>query len=186
MIYKRMSTAEYNPPFLQKINTTNGESLVKNYNHFAISTNFNVPFQIERSERRVFAVKASAEKCRNHAYFQRLLGAMSTEGVTRNFYDFLMTRNLTHRDWCNPPATEALTAWKMECLPRLEPFIDYFKMTTDTPCDVLASQLYSSYLEWCETVSEESLSITAFGIEMKHINTANKGRNSSGNFYRFI
>ena len=111
---------------------------------------------------------------------------MSTEGITRKFYDFLMTRNLTHRDWCNPPATEALTAWKMECLPRLEPFIDYFKMTTDTPCDVLASQLYSSYLEWCETVNEEALSLRLFGIEMKHINQVSKGHSRDGTVYKIL
>ena len=184
--FKNYITDPYASIQMKNKNTTTGESLVKNYNHFAISTNFNVPFQIERSERRVFAVKASAEKCRNHAYFQRLIGAMSTEGITRKFYDFLMTRNLTHRDWCNPPATEALTAWKMECLPRLEPFIDYFKMTTDTPCDVLASQLYSSYLEWCETVNEEALSLRLFGIEMKHINQVSKGHSRDGTVYKIL
>ena len=167
-------------------NTTTGESLVKNYNHFAISTNFNVPFQIERSERRIFAVKASAEKCRNHAYFQRLIGAMDNDGTTRSFYDYLMTRDLAHRDWCNPPATEALTAWKMECLPRLDPFIEFFKATTNTPCDILASHLYSMYINWCDSVEEDALTVTAFGIEMKNINTANKSRNSSGNFYRIV
>ena len=184
--FKNYITDPYASIQMKNKNTTTGESLVKNYNHFAISTNFNVPFHIERTERRIFAVKASAEKCRNHAYFQRLLGAMDNPEIVSSFYTFLRSRNISKRDWCNPPATDALTAWKMECMPRLEPFVEYFKTTNASPCTIVASRLYSAYLEWCETTEEEPLSIRSFGLELKQLSGVAKGHSMSGNIYTIV
>jgi hypothetical protein len=184
--FKNYITDPYASIQMKNKNTTTGESLVKNYNHFAISTNFNVPFQIERSERRVFAVKASAEKCRNHAYFQRLIEAMENTDVVSSFYTFLRVRDIAHRDWCNPPATDSLTAWKMECMPKLEPFIDYFKTTNSSPCTILASRLYAAYIEWCETTEEESMSIRSFGLELKQLSGVAKGHSMTGNIYTIL
>lgn len=184
--FKNYITDPYASIQMKNKNTTTGESLVKNYNHFAISTNFNVPFQIERSERRVFAVKASAEKCRNHAYFQRLIGAMENPDVVSSLYTFLRSRNIANRDWCNPPATDALTAWKMECMPKLEPFIEYFKTTNSSPCTIVASRLYAAYLEWCEIIEEESMSIRSFGLELKQLPGVAKGHSMSGNIYTIL
>lgn len=140
----------------------------------------------EKAAERVFAIRASSEKCHNQSYFLRLSSAMTDNNVVRSFYDFLMTRDITGRDWCNPPITVALQSWKTECMPRLEPFIDYFKANNETPCEVLSSRLYTLYLEWCELMDEESLTVTSFGLEMKHINFISKGRNTNGIFYKFI
>lgn len=74
----------------------------------------------------------------------------------------------------------------MECMPRLEPFIEYFKSHNDNPGDILASHLYASYLDWCEIVSEDSLSVTSFGLEMKNISCVSKGRSSLGIIYKFM
>jgi len=132
----------------------------------------------------MFAVRASADKTKSKAYFQRLGNAIADQGVTRNFYDFLMTRDLTDRDWFNPPVTSALQSWKTECMPRLDPFIDYFKANNETPCTILSSHLYDKYTEWCETVSEEVLSLRHFGLEMKHISNVEKEHSRDGTIYK--
>jgi hypothetical protein len=164
----------------------NTMSLSKNYNHFVLTTNKKIPFHIEKTERRMFAVRASADKARNHEYFHRLGSAIADTGVSRAFYDFLMARDISDRDWLNPPPTAALAAWKTECMPTLEPFIEYFKANNETPCDILSSQLYKFYSEWCEILNEESLTLTSFGTEMQQIDYVSKGRNSLGKFYRFV
>jgi hypothetical protein len=181
--FKNYITDPYSSIQMKNVNTT---TLSRNYNHFALTTNKKVPFHIEKTERRMFAIRASSEKCHNQSYFLRLSSAMTDNNVVRSFYDFLMTRDITGRDWCNPPITVALQSWKTECMPRLEPFIDYFKANNETPCEVLSSRLYTLYLEWCELMDEESLTVTSFGLEMKHINFISKGRNTNGIFYKFI
>jgi phage/plasmid-associated DNA primase len=74
----------------------------------------------------------------------------------------------------------------MECMPRLEPFIEYFKTKNASPCTIVASRLYSAYLEWCETTEEEPLSIRSFGLELKQLSGVVKGHSMSGNIYTIV
>lgn len=183
--FKNYITDPYASIQLKNKNTTTGESLIKNYNRFAGSSNHTVPFFIERTERRIFAVKSSSEKCRNQAYFKRLLDAMGKPDNVRKFYDFLMSRDISKRDWCNPPSTPALETWKEECLVKLDPFIDWYKQSFDLT-DVLASNLHKRYLEWCEIMDiDDVMNKTTFGNEMKLISSVTKCRISAGMVYRF-
>jgi hypothetical protein len=185
--FKNYITDPYASIQIKNKNTTTGDSLVKNYNHFAVSTNHNIPFQIELTERRIFAVKASAEKCKKQAYFKKLIDAMADSSVIRCFYNFLMKRKLSARDWCNPPVTPALTAWKEECMPRLQPFLDWYKASDEPTVDVLASNIYTEYLKWCETIKDdEPISYRAFGLEMKQLSGVSKGHSRIGNVYTII
>lgn len=181
--FKNYITDPYSSIQMKNQNTT---ALSRNYNHFALTTNKKVPFHIEKTERRMFAVRASAEKCHNQPYFLRLSSAMADPTVVRGFYEFLKNRDVSARDWCNLPITSALQSWKTECMPRLEPFIDHFKANNETPCEILSSHLYTSYIEWCELMSEEPLTLTSFGLEMKNINFISKGRSSLGIVYKFV
>jgi len=181
--FKNYITDPYSSIQMKNQNTT---ALSRNYNHFVMTTNKKVPFHIEKTERRMFAVRASAEKCQNQAYFQRLSTAMADNGVIRGFYDFLRTRDLTGRDWCNPPATDALNAWKTECMPKLEPFIDYFKANNASPSTIVASRFYDAYVGWCDTTEEEPLSIRSFGLELKQFPGVAKGHSMAGNVYTIL
>jgi hypothetical protein len=158
-----------------------------NYNHFMISSNNKVPFHINLSERRFFAVRSSSEKVRNSAYFSHLAEAvLKDEGVIRSFYDFLMARPIVSRDWLNPPQTDALTAWKSECMPVLHPFIEwYYNKNTELskPYDVRASELYEQYQQWCIEVEEIALSVRSFGMELRSVPSVLKKRTTSGNIY---
>jgi hypothetical protein len=164
----------------------NTMSLSKNYNHFVLTTNKKIPFHIEKTERRMFAVRASADKTKNHAYFHRLGNAIADTGVSRAFYDFLMARDISDRDWLNPPPTAALAAWKTECMPALDPFIEYFKANNETPCTILSSLLYDKYVEYCDKVGEDLLSLRSFGLEMKNISHAEKVHSRDGTVYKIL
>lgn len=182
--FKNYMTDPYASIQIKNKNTTSSESLVKNYNHFAVSSNFNAPFHIENTERRIFAVKASSEKYRNFNYFTQLAASMEDKTVIKGFYDFLMGRDISNRDWCNPPITEALRAWKAECMPKLAPFIEW--LITDTSANEMrfkASELYSKYIDWCQETGEDALTLTTFGIEMKNMSSVSKERTRAGVFY---
>ena len=183
--FKNYMTDPYASIQIKNKNTTSTESLVKNYNHFAVTSNFNVPFHIEKTERRIFAVKASSEKYRNFQYFSSLAVVMEDPSVAKGFYEFLMGRDIRDRDWCNPPMTEALRAWKAECMPKLEPFVEWFK-TTNNDREILSSKFYAIYLEWCSQTEEEPLSIRYFGMELKNINGISKSHSSNGTNYTIV
>lgn len=159
-----------------------------NYNHFMISSNNKVPFHINLSERRFFAVRSSSEKVRNSAYFSHLAEAvLKDEGVIRSFYDFLMARPIAARDWLNPPQTDALTAWKSECMPVLHPFIEWYSATIVTkPHTVRASEIYARYQDWCAEVEEELLSVRSFGVELRKIPQILKVHSRTGTTYSFV
>ena len=183
--FKNYMTDPYASIQIKNKNTTSTDSLVKNYNHFAVTSNFNVPFHIEKTERRIFAVKASSEKYRNFQYFSSLATVMEDPSVAKGFYEFLMGRDIRGRDWCNPPMTEALRAWKAECMPKLEPFVEWFK-TTNNDREILSSKFYAIYLEWCSQTEEEPLSIRYFGMELKNINGISKSHSSNGTNYTIV
>jgi hypothetical protein len=50
----------------------------------------------------------------------------------------------------------------------------------------VASRLYAAYLEWCETIEEESMSIRSFGLELKQLPGVAKGHSMSGNIYTIL
>jgi len=161
----------------------NSMELCRNYNNFAVSSNSKNPYHIAPTARQQTAVEASPEKAKDTDYFQKLSAAMANKGVVRAFYDFLMSRDLTTRDWLNPPVTAALKAWKSECMPRLSSFIEYYKSTVELPCTVLSSQMYSTYVEWCESVTEDVLTLRHFGMEMKNIQCVKKAHSMAGTAY---
>ena len=97
-----------------------------------------------------------------------------------------MARNITDRDWLNPPTTAALAAWKTECMPALDPFIEYFKAHNETPCTIVSSQLYDKYAEYCAVVGEDLLSLRSFGLEMKNISHAEKVHSRDGTVYKLL
>ena len=149
--------------------------LCRNYNHFLITSNNKSPFHINVNERRFFAVRCSDEKVKNFGYFKHLAEDILTqEGVIRSFYDFLMSRNISSRDWLNPPATDALTSWKSECMPILHPFVDWFSATVEKPITIKASELYSKYQDWCIETEEEPLSVRNFGVELQKIHNVQR------------
>lgn len=164
-------------------NTTAGESLVRNYNHFAISTNNSVPFHIDFNERRFFAVRASAEVACNWSYFAALRATMADPAVVATFYRFLMGRTVGTRNWCDMPPSDALSTWKTECMPALHSFIDWFKANNTIPCTIRAADFYGKYMDWCAEAGEDQLSVRSWGLEMRNIGSVSKIRSSGGNIY---
>jgi hypothetical protein len=179
--FKNYITDEYASIQLkQKDNTT----LIRNYNHYAISTNSSMPFKIEPTERRFFGIQASNETCRNTTYFSQLSDAMTEPGVIIGFYTSLMNRNIDHRDWKNPPQTEYMKQMIAASLPDIYHFLNDFLETIDegeSHNTIKASDLYGLYREWCETNGEpKRTSLTLFGNLITKIQGIQKIRKNNG------
>ena len=143
---------------------------VINYNHFVITTNNSVPFDIHHEERRIFAVRSNPLHVRDAAYFDRLdKECLRVPGVARAFYDYLMARDLTTRDWKNPPATEALKEWKHTCESVIVQFIEYFRTMNPEVVEMLSSELYAEYKNYCREFKSDVMTLRAFGMEVKKV-----------------
>ena len=143
---------------------------VINYNHFVITTNNSVPFDIHHEERRFFAVRASSCRVRDAAYFDRLdTECLRVAGVARAFYDFLMARDISGRDWKNPPATEALSEWKHACESVIVQFIEHFRTMSPEVCEIKSSDLYAAYKVYCKEYKADTMTLRQFGMEVKKV-----------------
>lgn len=143
---------------------------VINYNHFVVTTNNSVPFDIHHEERRFFAVRASSARVRDAAYFDRLdTECLRVAGVARAFYDFLMARDISGRDWKNPPATEALSEWKHACESVIVQFIEHFRTMSPEVCEIKSSDLYAAYKVYCKEYKADTMTLRQFGMEVKRV-----------------
>lgn len=185
--FKNYITDEYASIQLkQKDNNT----LIRNYNHFAISTNSTSPFKIEPTERRFFGIQASNEKCRNADYFSALSRAMSNPGVVYGFYNFLMTRDISRRDWKNPPQTEYMKTMIAASLPDVFHFVNDFLEAegtgemNDAEIVIKASEIYNTYKDWCLANGEtRPKTSTSFGNILTSIGGVSKYHRKDGWFY---
>jgi len=143
---------------------------VINYNHFVITTNNSVPFDIHRDERRFFAVQASPIHVRDAAYFDRLDSeCLRVPGVARSFYELLMARNIGTRDWKNPPPTDALRDWKHACESVIVQFLEHFRTMNPEVSEILSSELYGSYKNYCKEFKSDVMTLRQFGMEVKKV-----------------
>jgi len=140
-----------------------------NYNHFVVSSNNSVPFDIHRDERRFFAVRASNAHVRDNAYFNALGECLKSSGVVRAFYDMLMTRDISGRDWKNPPSTEALKEWKHSCESGVSVFLEHYRTVNPDVDEIKSSELFTFYSSYCREYRQTALKLRQFGIEVKRL-----------------
>jgi hypothetical protein len=179
--FKNYITDEYASIQLKQ---KDNNALIRNYNHFAISTNSSSPFKIEPTERRFFGIQASNEKCRDSLYFSQLSSAMSDMGVVVGFYNYLLERDISGRDWKNPPQTEYMKSMISASLPDVFHFVNEFieEHESDDIC-VKASEFYETYKEWCRFSELKPKTLSAFGNSICTIKGICKTRKSHGMDY---
>jgi hypothetical protein len=153
-----------------------------NYNHYVVSSNNSVPFDIHRDERRFFAVRASNKYVRDNSYFNTLGESLKSPGTVRAFYDLLMTRDISARDWKNPPSTEALKEWKHSCESGVSVFLEHYKTINPEVHEIKSSELFASYTTFCREYRQAALKLRQFGIEAKRL-LGDPGHKETGNYY---
>lgn len=181
--FKNYITDSYASIQLKQKNTTTGDSLVKNYNHFAISTNHVI--SCEMNERRFFGVEASSEKCKDSGYFGYLAAAMNDSDITASFYWFLKERDISGRNWSHLPQTEYMKEMRSAGMPELYHFLEEFvEAYEDDKIVVKASEFYDAYRDWHSLQGTDKVkTLTSFGREIKNIKGINKSIDRDGTFY---
>lgn len=184
--FKNYITDSYASIQIKQKNTTSADSLVKNYNRFAISTNHVI--RCEMNERRFFGVEASSEMCKNHLYFRRLAETMESDAVVAGFYCFLMKRNIQQRNWCSLPQTAYMKEMVAISIPELyyfiQGFIDAWDGEGNDKIVVKASDFYYTYCDWHAQNGEEKMkSMTAFGKDMKNVKGVRRISDRDSNVY---
>lgn len=182
--FKNCITDPYASIQIKQKNTTTGDSLVKNYNHFAISTNHVISCEI--NERRFFGVEASSEQCKSYEYFTTLASVMDNPNIIASFYMMLKNRDIRQRNWCDLPQTEYMNEMKAAAIPELYYFLEEFiEVQQDGELiEIKASELYQAYRDWHSLHGTEKLKTnTAFGKEIKLIKGINKKIDREGTSY---
>ena len=179
--FKNYITDSFASIQLKGKDTTN---LIQNYNHFAISTNSSTPFKIEKTERRFFGIQASSETCANSEYFSELEMNMNDQGVIKGFYEFLISRDISKRDWKILPTTEYMKAMFEASLSEVNHFINELLEIDHTQEQIKASELYKLYKEWCRNNGESKpKSLIIFGNILTSIKELSKFRKKDGIYY---
>ncbi len=168
--FKNYITDSYASIQLKQKNTTTADSLVKNYNHFAVSTNHVI--SCEHNERRFFGVEASSEKCKDQLYFTALAAAMNDPDITASFYYMLKHRDISGRNWSDLPETEYMKEMRKSSLPELYYFLEEFigAYEEEERIVIQAIAFYEAYRDWHATNGTEKVkTMTSFGKEIKNI-----------------
>lgn len=181
--FKNYITDPYASIQLKLKNTNNTESLVKNYNHFAVSTNHVITCEV--NERRFFGVDASSEKCKQSPYFNTLATAMADKDVVATFYHMLQHRDISCRNWSDLPQTDYMKEMQAASVPDLYYFLEeYIEARGEPMIRVKASDLYEAYRDWHSQYGTNKIkTVTVFGREIKNIAGINKILDRSGKFY---
>jgi hypothetical protein len=181
--FKNYITDSYASIQIKQKNTTSADSLVKNYNHFAISTNHII--SCESTERRFFGIEASDEQCKNQNYFHRLAEAMDNKDVIASFYWMLKHRDISHRNWSHLPDTEYMKEMKSASMPELYFFLLEFIESYETDTfSVRASEYYQSYKDWHSQHGEgKAKTPNSFGREVKIVKGIERHLDREGTFY---
>ena len=168
---------------LKQKNTTAADSLVKNYNHFAISTNHVI--SCEATERRFFGIESSDEQCRKPDYFNALAAAMENVDIVASFYWMLKHRDISGRNWSDLPQTEYMQEMRAASMPELHYFLEEFmEAQGDDKVVVKASELYEAYRDWHSQHGEgKCKTMNGFGREIKNINGVDRHLDREGTFY---
>lgn len=155
-----------------------------NYNHFVVSSNNVVPFDIHRDERRFFAVRVSNAHVRDDSYFKSLGNCLKAPGVVRAFYDMLIDRDTTKRDWKNPPITEALKEWKHGCESGVSVFLEHYRTMNPDVTEIKSSDLFTTYSSYCREYRQTAVKLRQFGMEVKRL-LGDPVHGRTGNYYEF-
>lgn len=182
---------------------TKNEKNVKafNVNHagrYVFFSNNDTPIKIELNDRRFVVFECLGDNANNREYFNALLTEMNDPVIMRQFYDFLMTRDITKWDPVHHrPISEYYKELQQVNVPIIYRFLEDFMMehiplpaddddgesnTRETTHTFGAADFYKSFRRWCVRTGhavkngECSISSTKFGRDIKRVRGVEKIR----------
>ena len=168
-----------------------GKDMIKvdNLLNFIYTSNNENALTVSANERRHVLFRCSSKYKGNHEYFNALGEHLSTPGVSRAFYQFLMRRNLSaYKDSFqhNRPITEYYMEAQERSISVLGRFLSGVANSPSYPNTRRGCDFYTDYRDFCSANGFTLLvTITSFGLYLKKHNDAgiSKDRGGGGQVY---
>ena len=159
---------------------------INNFARMLFFSNGKTPVSIPFGDRRFACFNSSNKQANNRKYFKTLLKSMRDETVIKNFYNFLLHRDISEFDIVSDrPETDFYRELQSESIPSIARFlIDYIDNDSNEN-KILAKQFYSAFKTWCQDTNRNNLNYTntRFGREVNSFDGIIKKRFNDGNKY---
>lgn len=144
--------------------------VVSNFTRFMFTTNNSIPISLDgKDDRRYCIIECSSELCKISEFWNDFYDqVVNDEGVIRGFYDALMDRDISGRDWMKLPETEL----RQEVIDvSTHPIVFWFDIfIRSNPVDQRWTpiQLYDGYRSYCTEHGINSCkNAKSFGISFR-------------------
>ena len=144
--------------------------VVSNFTRFMFTTNNSIPISVDgKDDRRYCIIECSSELCKKSEFWNIFYDqVVNDEGVIRGFYDYLMGRDISGRNWMKLPETEL----RQEVIDvSTHPIVFWFDLWVRShPVDQrwTPSQLFDSYRSYCAEHGINSCrNAKSFGISFR-------------------
>jgi hypothetical protein len=119
-------------------------------NRFIFTTNNSNPVKISSDSRRFAVFEVSSELKGDTTYFEEFSKVIGDKRVQADFYEFLMRRDLSKRDWINDrPMTEGFSRMVHLNLAPEQLFLrDYLSGCEGARLEIRATELYQEFVTW--------------------------------------
>ena len=144
--------------------------VVSNFTRFMFTTNNSIPISVDgKDDRRYCIIECSSELCKISEFWNSFYDeVVNDEGVLRGFYDAIMMRDISGRNWMKLPETEL----RQEVIDvSTHPIVFWFDhWVRSHPVDQrwTPTQLFDSYRSYCAEHGINSCrNVKSFGISFR-------------------
>ena len=146
---------------------------INNHLNFALSTNTSNPIKIDNEDRKWCVYDSEKYSKKDFEFINLVKSDMKEPIVIKCFYEFLMRRNLTNKNWiASRPQTELYNDLKQL---NANPLIFFMKSCCDIKImhgtiECLSQELYEKYVEWlAKNGYETKITTNKFGNDLKNL-----------------
>ena len=160
---------------------------IRNLARYFFFTNGDTPLKIEQTDRRFVAMEGQDTFKGNHAHFKKLDESFKDEKCCKDFYDYLMSIDLSEWNWRDRPITAAYKDMQSATIPNMALFlgdlcekyvevqngdddddVDSKILTLNTMKKYKSNELYSLYKKFIEQYcgGKGELTLTKYGREI--------------------
>jgi hypothetical protein len=129
---------------------------------------------VSSSDRRLIVARSSSEYCGNNEYFSQLLKCLNTPGMSKAFYDYLMTVDISKFNQADRPETELTRELKQT---NKHPLLEWIQQEEEcfTEQQLKTTEWLTMYNQWAEANNMRRFNITTFGLAINELIAKNCG-----------
>ena len=135
---------------------------VMNCSRFLFTTNESIPLAVDDNDRRYGMIECSDKYCLNFEFWIDFYkNVVEDQGIIKGFFNTLMERDVSNRDWMSFPQTELRSEMIKASLHPIIYFLDKFirshKYISEDIIKITPTKLFAVYKEYC---SKHNINVT--------------------------